>query len=76
MGLAPGVSVFLDGVRQNEPDAAQVHAALAEAWSLLGYDSKAQEAARRAYELSEGLPRETRRKNVTQIASLAWADRR
>ncbi len=39
---------------------AVAHAALAEAWWQLGYDGRAAEAARRAYERSEGLTREDR----------------
>jgi len=36
------------------------HSALAEAWSRLGYDKKAQQEARQAYDLSTNLPREER----------------
>jgi DNA-binding winged helix-turn-helix (wHTH) protein/Tfp pilus assembly protein PilF/TolB-like protein len=36
------------------------HSALAEAWSRLGYDKKAQPEAQQAYELSTNLPREER----------------
>jgi tetratricopeptide (TPR) repeat protein len=36
------------------------HSALANAWSALGYDERARQAAERAYELSSGLPRPDR----------------
>jgi eukaryotic-like serine/threonine-protein kinase len=39
---------------------ALAHSALAEAWSRLGYDKKAQQEARQAYELSANLSREER----------------
>jgi len=41
-----------------EPDFALGHAALAEAWSTLGYDARAVEQAQRAFELSKNLGRE------------------
>ncbi|MFI5006723.1 MAG: protein kinase [Solirubrobacterales bacterium] len=43
-----------------DPKHPQTHAALAAAWSALGYDTKASAEARRAFELSKGLPREER----------------
>jgi len=43
-----------------DPKHPQTHAALAAAWSALGYDTKASTEARRAFELSTGLPREER----------------
>ncbi len=43
-----------------DPQHALARSALAAAWSALGYDSKAREEARRAFELSAGLPREER----------------
>lgn len=39
-----------------EPKNAMSHAALSEVWGALGYDAKARETARRAHELSIGLP--------------------
>lgn len=42
-----------------EPGAPEVHVALAEAWSLLGHDSRAAEAAERALALAGTLPRES-----------------
>jgi serine/threonine protein kinase/tetratricopeptide (TPR) repeat protein len=39
---------------------APAHSALAAAWAALGYDSKARDEARTAFELSAGLPRESR----------------
>ena len=41
-----------------DPKFALAHSALAEAWSRLGYDKKAQQEARQAYELSADLSRE------------------
>lgn len=43
-----------------EPEAPRTHFALAEAWSLLGYERRAIEAAERALALSDELPREER----------------
>jgi serine/threonine protein kinase/TolB-like protein len=43
-----------------EPGHALSHAALARAWSALGYDAKAAEQAKRALDLSANLPREQR----------------
>jgi len=43
-----------------DPNAPLIHSALAEAWSALGYDNKARDAARRAFELSNDLSREER----------------
>ena len=40
-----------------EPDFAPAHAALAQTWRYLGYDTKALESATRAFELSQGMPR-------------------
>ena len=41
-----------------EPDYALAHSALAEAWNFLGYDRKAREEAKRAFDLSDKLPPE------------------
>lgn len=41
-----------------EPEYPLAHSALAEAWSMLGYSAKAQEQAKKAFDLSAGLPRE------------------
>jgi eukaryotic-like serine/threonine-protein kinase len=43
-----------------DPNHAPTHAALAEAWSALGYDSRAAAEAKRALDLSESLSREER----------------
>jgi len=43
-----------------EPGYPLAHSALATAWSALGYDAKAAEAAKRAFELSNNLSREER----------------
>ena len=44
---------------QADPNYAEAHSALAEAWSLLGYDSRAQEEAKRAFDLSARLSKDT-----------------
>jgi eukaryotic-like serine/threonine-protein kinase len=51
--------LFLESI-SIEPDFPLSHAALAEAWTLLGYDGKAAEEARRAFELSSHLGRQER----------------
>jgi eukaryotic-like serine/threonine-protein kinase len=43
-----------------EPGNALVHAALATAWSALGYDGEARQEAKRAFDLASNLPREER----------------
>src|SRR6185295_8300847 len=43
-----------------DPDSPLAYSALAEAWRALGYDSRASDAAQRAFELSAKLPREER----------------
>jgi DNA-binding winged helix-turn-helix (wHTH) protein/tetratricopeptide (TPR) repeat protein len=43
-----------------EPKFALSHSALAAAWATLGYDERAREEAKQAYELSSGLPRADR----------------
>ena len=43
-----------------DPNYALAHSALAQAWSSLGYDQKAQAEAKRAFDLSASLPREER----------------
>ena len=43
-----------------EPQHALAHSALAAAWSALGYDAKATEEAKKAFDLSTNLPREER----------------
>jgi eukaryotic-like serine/threonine-protein kinase len=45
---------------QADPKHAPTHAALAEAWSALGYDNRAAQEAKRALDLSENLSREER----------------
>jgi serine/threonine protein kinase/Tfp pilus assembly protein PilF len=43
-----------------DPSNAPAHSALAAAWQALGYDGRARDEARTAFELSAGLPREAR----------------
>jgi tetratricopeptide (TPR) repeat protein/predicted Ser/Thr protein kinase len=51
---------LLDKAVASEPQYAPAYSALADAWSLLGYTVKAQEEAKRAFELSGDFPREQR----------------
>lgn len=53
---ALGARYKLEAAADIDPGAPLVHAALAESWKSLGYDSEARAAARRAYELREALP--------------------
>ena len=46
---------FLQRAIVSDPAYPYAHAALAEAWYMLGYDHEAQQAARKAFELSSGL---------------------
>jgi tetratricopeptide (TPR) repeat protein len=54
---ALGARDRLQAAVEEAPEAALVHAALAAAWTALGYDAEAAAAARQAFELGEGLPR-------------------
>jgi eukaryotic-like serine/threonine-protein kinase len=51
---------LLQKAAQADPKHGPTHAALAEAWSALGYDSRAAAEAKRALDLSENLSREER----------------
>jgi len=51
---------LLEKAVTTDPSHALTHSALAEAWSALGYDAKAQQEAKTAFDLSAGLPREQR----------------
>jgi class 3 adenylate cyclase/tetratricopeptide (TPR) repeat protein len=53
-----------------EPNLATAHAALASAWQLLGYDSKARDEAKRALELSSNLSQADRRSIEAQYREL------
>jgi eukaryotic-like serine/threonine-protein kinase len=55
---ALGARDFLQQAIAADPKFALAHSALAEAWSRLGYDKKAQSEARQAYDLSANLSRE------------------
>jgi tetratricopeptide (TPR) repeat protein/tRNA A-37 threonylcarbamoyl transferase component Bud32/TolB-like protein len=50
----------LERAVESEPQFALAHSALALAWKGLGYDKRASEAARKAYDLSTGFSREER----------------
>ena len=51
---------LLEGAITADPKYSLAHSALAEAWSRLGYDKRAQEEARQAYDLAANLSREER----------------
>ena len=55
-----------------EPDFPLAHSALAEAWSALGYDAKAQEQAAKAVELADDLPREDRQLIKARNHEMSW----
>jgi serine/threonine protein kinase/tetratricopeptide (TPR) repeat protein/TolB-like protein len=51
---------LLTEAASHEPDNPLIHAALVSAWAALGYDVRAEQAARRAFETSSALTREDR----------------
>ena len=51
---------LLEKATELDPNHAPTHSALAEAWSILGYDSKAKEQAKQALELSSRFSKEER----------------
>ncbi|MES1244517.1 MAG: tetratricopeptide repeat protein [Acidobacteriota bacterium] len=55
-----GAVELLRQAAEADPRSASIHAALAQAWTGLGYDARAVEEARQAVELSGGLPRPER----------------
>ncbi len=57
---AAAATELLQRSAAEDPDVPQTHFALAEAWSLLGYDTRAAAAAEKAMALAGGLPRENR----------------
>jgi eukaryotic-like serine/threonine-protein kinase len=57
---APEARDLLQQAIAADPKFSLAHSALAEAWSRLGYDKKAQQEARQAYDLSTNLSREER----------------
>src|SRR5262249_48263411 len=57
---AIGAPDFLEEAVLTEPNHALSHSALSEAWSTLGYDAKAREEAKKAFDLSATLSREDR----------------
>jgi tetratricopeptide (TPR) repeat protein/tRNA A-37 threonylcarbamoyl transferase component Bud32 len=50
----------LERAIEADPDHPMLHAALAQTWTALGYDRRAREEAKRAFDLSAKLPREQR----------------
>ena len=57
---AQAARTLLDQAVSADPKLPLAHSALAFAWSALGYDERARQSARRAYELSASLAREDR----------------
>ena len=57
---ALGARDLLERAVAVDPSYALAHAALAEVWATLGHDHRAQEAAKRAFDLSSALPRQER----------------
>ncbi|HXC87877.1 MAG TPA: tetratricopeptide repeat protein [Candidatus Cybelea sp.] len=55
---APGARDLLEQAVAADPKYALAHSALSAAWSAMGYDAKAAEEAKKAFDLSGGLPRE------------------
>jgi len=51
---------FLEKTVTLDPNYASAHSALAGVWTILGYDAKAKEEAKKSFELSENLSREDR----------------
>jgi eukaryotic-like serine/threonine-protein kinase len=56
----PGALDLLQRAAEADPDSAVIHSALAQSWSVLGYDELALTEARKARDLAESLPREDR----------------
>jgi eukaryotic-like serine/threonine-protein kinase len=54
---SPGALKFLQQAVAVDPDSPVVHSALAQAWSLLGYDANAEQEARKALDLAGSLSR-------------------
>lgn len=57
---ALGARGLLEEAVRVDPENPLAHAALADAWSALGYDARARDAAKRAFDLSSHLSREDR----------------
>jgi TolB-like protein/Tfp pilus assembly protein PilF len=57
-----------------DPQNAMVHAALASAWSNLGYEGKAKEEAKRALDLSVSLPQEQKQLVQAGYYAAMWQD--
>jgi len=55
---APAARDLLEKAVKADPGYPLAYVALADAWSLLGYDAKSKEAAKKGYDLSKDLPRE------------------
>jgi TolB-like protein/Tfp pilus assembly protein PilF len=55
---APGARDLLEQAVAADPKYALAHSALSAAWSAMGYDAKAADEAKKAFDLSGGLPRE------------------
>ncbi len=55
---ALGAQDLLQKALAADPGNAMTHSALADAWAILGYDAKAKQEAKKAFELTGALPRE------------------
>jgi eukaryotic-like serine/threonine-protein kinase len=53
-----GAKASLEAAVATDPKVAMAHSALGDAWASLGYEANAQDEAKRAFELTAGLPRE------------------
>ena len=69
---AEGAEKLFGRVVALEPSYALAHSALAQAWSVLGYDERAKLSAKRAFDLSENLSRQDR----LSIAAQYWEELR
>ena len=73
---ALGARELLERAIEADPDFPLAHSALAAAWTALGYDNRAREAAERALALSSNLPRGERLEveAVYREMTSAWAE--
>ena len=62
---------LLESAVEDDPENPLIHMALAQAWSELGYDLKAREVARRAFDLSARLPWEERLRVESRYLQMA-----
>jgi DNA-binding winged helix-turn-helix (wHTH) protein/tetratricopeptide (TPR) repeat protein len=72
---APGALTRLQEAARLEPGSAAIHSALSQTWSVLGYDNRSVEEARKAFDLSRSLEREDRLSIEARLfeASKQWS---